>query len=378
MIFKLAFKEIAHRKMGFLMSALGVLAAVALFVFFFTAGNASRQETARLMRNLGLNLRIIPGATDMGRFWASGFSDETLPEEYVRRLASHAGLSYSHLLPTLKARVEWGGRLAVLVGVLPEVSPIGRREAPMSYEVARGEVFLGHALSEGLRPGGKVEILGKTFAVGRRLEESGTDQDISIFGHLHDVQEILGKRGMINEIQALNCLCFDARKDSLTALREQLAAALPDVKVIQIRPIAEAREKQRRMVEDYLAVILPVALVACAAWVGLLAMMNVRERRAEIGVLRALGYGSRAIAGLFLCRALLVGLSGGFLGFFLGTALALAYGPDMFQVTGSNMAPDYGLLGWSLVLAPALAAVSGLIPAAAAVVEDPAVTLREE
>jgi len=278
----------------------------------------------------------------------------------------------------LKERVDWEGRQVLLMGVLPEVSPIGRREAPMSFEVAKGEVFLGHALSEGIGKGDKVEILGKTFAVGRRLEESGTDQDISIFGHLHDVQEILKKPGKINEIQALNCLCFDAAKDSLAALRERVAAALPEVKVIQIRPIAEARERQRRMVEDYLAVILPVALVACAAWVGLLAMMNVRERRPEIGVLRALGYGSSAVAGLFLCRGRLDGRCGGVLGVFLGTALALVYGPDMFQVTGSNMAPDYALLGWSLALAPVLAAVSGLIPAAAAVVEDPAVTLREE
>ena len=51
-------------------------------VFFFTTSEASKRETIRLTRDMGFNLRIIPGKTDMDEFWTRGFSKYTMPEEY--------------------------------------------------------------------------------------------------------------------------------------------------------------------------------------------------------------------------------------------------------------------------------------------------------
>jgi ABC-type lipoprotein release transport system permease subunit len=62
----------------------------------------------------------------------------------------------------------------------------------------------------------------------------------------------------------------------------------------------------------------------------------------------------------------------------MGTALALALGPEIFPVTASAIKPEGALLGWSLLLAPALAALASFIPALLAASLDPAVALREE
>jgi len=51
-IFGLIFKEIRHRKINFLLALLAVLIAVALFISFFTSGQASNRETTRLMRDI--------------------------------------------------------------------------------------------------------------------------------------------------------------------------------------------------------------------------------------------------------------------------------------------------------------------------------------
>ena len=376
----LILSEIRHRKLNVLLSLLGMVAAVTLFVFFFTAGEASRRETTRIMRDLGLNLRIIPAQTAMDKFWATGFSEATMPEDCVHRLAAHTGLNYSHLLPLLRRQVAWRDREVILVGILPEIAPVDQRQPSMSFKIDPGSIYLGHELARdlGLKTGDAVDLLGREFTVAKCLPENGSHQDISVFGHLHDVQGLVGMPGRINEIQALNCLCFDTKRDALDVLREQLASVLPEAKVIQIRSIAEARENQRRMIEDYLAVILPCALVVCAAWIGLLAMVNVRERRQEIGVLRALGRGSGRIAALFLGKAVVVGILGAAIGFGLGTGLALIYGPGVFHVTGQTIKPMYGLLGWSAVIAPAFAALSAFLPTMVAVAQDPAVILREE
>jgi putative ABC transport system permease protein len=376
----LILKEIRFRKFNFLMSVLGVIAAVALFVFTFTAGEASRRETTRHMRDIGLNLRIIPKTTDMTRFWLEGFSDETMPEEYVHKMARKSGLSYAHLLPMLKTQATWREREVLFIGLLPEISPVDRRKPSMSLEVDRGKAHLGSELAAtfGIKAGDTIDLMGQSFQVASGLESTGTHRDATIFLHLHDLQPLVGKQGRINEIQAIDCLCFDEGKDKLEALRDQLAPVLPDARVLQMKAIADARKKQRYLVENYLAMILPVTLVLCAVWIGLLAMLNARQRRQEIGVMRALGHWSGSIAALFLGRAAIVGLVGAAVGFVLGTWVSMRYGPDVFKMTSRMIQPIYGLLLRSLLIAPVFAAVSSAIPTMIAVTEDPATTLREE
>ena len=70
----------------------------------------------------------------------------------------------------------------------------------------------------------------------------------------------------------------------------KLDKVLPDAKVIMNKTIAHAREKQRLMMERYAAFAMPFVMVVCAVWIGVLFMLNVRERKTEIGVLHAVGF----------------------------------------------------------------------------------------
>ncbi len=378
--FHLVIKEIAHRKLNFVLSVVGVVVAVTLFVFFYSASESSRKETARLMRNIGLNLRIIPKETDMNRFFATGFSNETMSEEYIQRLASQRGLNFTHLLPTLHRKTAWRDREIILTGLAPEVCPPDRQKPSMSFEIEPGTVYLGHQIAQslGLKKGDTVEVLGKDLTVVRCLKETGTDDDIRVYVNLKDAQAMLDLPGRINEIRALNCLCVDAGQNPLAALREQLEKILPDARILQMRAIADAREKQRRMIERYLAFLLPFVLVVSVAWVGVLAMLNVRDRQNEIGILRAIGHGTGRIASLFLGKAVVVGVVGGVIGFAVGTGLALGVGPEIFKVTAKAIKPMWSLLGWSILGAAGFAAVASFIPTTVAITQDPATILSQE
>jgi len=380
--FQLILREIAHRKLNFLLSLAGIGMAVSLFVAFFTTGQAARRETTRLMRDLGFNLRIIPRETEMERFWAAGFSAHTMPESYVYSLASHQGLSYAHLSATLQQKVSWRDQDVILTGIAPEVAPPGRQKPPMGFAIEPGTVYVGFELARksGLKRGDQIDISGRTFTISRCLSESGSEDDIRIYGHLRDVQNLLHLENKINEIKALQCLCIvdGVNVDSLAVLREQLTQVLPDAKVIMIQSIATARERQRVMAEKYFAFILPFVAVVSMVWIGVFALLNVRERAPEIGIMRALGYGSGRIALLFLGKAAMVGLSGAVLGFGVGTVLALEFGPEIFKVTAGTIKPTVSLLYWSLLAAPSFCALAAFIPATLAVAQDPALVLREE
>lgn len=376
---QLVAKEIRHSLVNFFLSFLAVAAAVALFVFFIATGDASQRETSRLMRDLGFNLRIIAATTDMDSFWDRGYSEETMPEEYVRRFADQRGLSYTHLLATLRKKIEWRGGEVVLLGITNEVTPPGKKKSPMIFAVEPGTVHVGYeiARSRGLVKGDTIEIRGKSFAVAECLIEEGSADDITIYGRLDEVQSLLGMEGKINEIKALECLCRSEDVDSIDLLRDQLAAVIPDAKVIQIRNIARARERQRLMTEGTFGLVAPFLILVCAAWVGILAMINVRNRRHEIGIMRALGFGSMRVAALFIQKAVVIGLAGAAAGFGVGTCFSLTLGPELFEVTAKAIEPAYDLLGWSLLAAPVFTAMISLIPAMLAATRDPADVLKE-
>jgi len=375
---RLLIREICHRFPGFFLGFLAVVAAVALYVGLETMGRASYRETKRLMRNLGFNLLIVPEGTDMADFWAADFASGDMPEQYVRRLAESPGMLADHYVATLQKKVLWEGREVLLTGILPERSAIdARKKAPMGYSIARGECYVGYAIakSPGIEPGKTINVLGKDLTVARRLLEDGSKQDIRIYAHLHDVQDILDMKGRINAIEALHCLCAGA---SLPDLKQQIAKVLPGTRVTELRDIAAARSETRKMVEQHVELIVAVVLVVCAAWIAFLALLNVRERRQEIGILRALGFGSGHIAALFLGRAILMGLLGALAGFFVGTAVAMHYGPDMFKLTFSAVRPPYDIFIPTLLVAPLIAALAAMLPAVIAISQDPAVVLREE
>jgi len=192
------------------------------------------------------------------------------------------------------------------------------------------------------------------------------------------VQHVLNQPGRINEIRAIDCICLTAEQDALNVIRAELAQIVPEASVIQIRSLAEGRARQRQMMTRYARFLTPLVLGVCAVWVGTLAILNVRERRSEIGVLRALGRSSFWLATLFLGRAVWLGVGGGLLGYLVGSALAIEVGSELFPVTAKGIRAMPGLLVWALVVAPAFAALTCFVPAMMAVAQDPAVTLREE
>ncbi|MCK4323639.1 MAG: FtsX-like permease family protein, partial [Armatimonadetes bacterium] len=378
-ILRLLLREIQHRKLNFVSAIVAVVVAVTLFVAIVTMCDASRRETVRLMRDMGFNLLIVPENTDMADFWSEDFAREEMPEEYVYRLSNSDLMTVRHLVARLQKKIQWRGRKVLLTGILPEV-PMAHRaqKSPMGLTIPQGRAYVGFALARSIniKVGDKLEFGDKQLTVERCLVEKGSKDDIRIYAHLHDVQEIMGKSGIINEIEALNCLCYG--KQSLSHIRADIAKILPGTRVTEFKSIAIARAETRRMVENYALFIIPVVVLGTAIWISLLALGNVRERRTEIGVFRAMGLGSTPIAALFLGKAVLVGLIGAAAGFALGTWLALYLGPQIFPLTATRMTPMLSLLVWALVGAPVLCVMASYLPTLHAILQDPAQVLREE
>ena len=380
--FQLILREMRHSWLNTCLSLVALIATVALLVGVHLLTAAAEREARRVSRDLGFNLRIVPLNTDPDRFFLEGYSDQTLPEEAVRQLASAAGtfLTFNHLTPALERRIRIQERDCLLTGLGHAVTGPGDKKQPMGFHIPLGQAHVGFLLARhfNLKNGSSLRVLNRDLVVEKVLLEAGTDEDLRLYTSLADAQAILDLPGRISEIKAIDCLCLTADQDPLTQIRAALKKVLPEARVLQMRTLADARAKQRQSSENVTAFAVPMTLLAAALWVGTLSILNVRQRRSEIGLWRALGSDSGFIATLFLGKAALLGLIGGTVGYFVGTTVALQFGPHLFPVTAASLQANFQLFPKALLLTSAFAALAAFLPAMIAVAQDPAGTLRAD
>lgn len=418
---RLIFKEMLHRWGAFALGVACVAAAVGSLVGALALLRAHDLRTEQIIaakqtkvqqdmtklkddyrkitKRMGFNVLILPKDQNLADLYADDYAIKHMPESYVRKLANARIFSVRHLLPTLRQKLEWPEqrRTIILIGVRGEVPFLHRApKKPMLEAVARGNMTVGYELHSSLNMsvGDRLKLRGRDFTVSQLQPPRGNKDDITIWINLEEAQELLDKKGLINGILALECHCAWA---DVGKVRHDISAVLPDTQVIEFAGKALGRAEARRRAaehaqasirmekknrsrlraerEDFAAVLVPVVIVACGLWVAYLSLSNVRERRVEIGILRALGFTSAHIRWVFLIRAKLMGLLGAVLGVFIG----LVVGATLAEQGASGLmmlfSPFLSVI--LLLVTPALSALAAFVPALLAARQDPAAVLRE-
>jgi len=355
-------------------------------------------EYRRITKNMGFNVLILPKDQNLSDFYAENYADKFMPEAYARELADAKKIvTIRHLLPMLQQKLEWPEqkRKILLIGVRGEMPWAHRNNLkPLLKPVPPGMAALGHELARGLNieVGNVLTFMGKSFEVTALHPERGTIDDITLWIDLREAQALLGQEGLINSMLALECKCAWA---DLPEIRREIQAVLPNTQVVELagKALARAearreaeknaklaierekqgREKLRTKREELMAAVIPLIIVGCAVWVGLLALANVRERRVEIGTLRALGIGTMSILAIFLGKAALLGAVGA--GFGVAVSLCLC---SLAGIERTLLMLGAAPVVLVLLLAPVITVLASWIPALYAARQDPAEILREE
>ena len=402
--------EIAHRKLSFLISVAAVAVAVASSIGVLTKIRAHQIQTAakvaemddqirKITKDMGFNVTILPREQNLVDFHANDFGEKTMPKEFVDRLAgSQEVFTIQHLRPALVRKLSWPeqNRQVLLMGV-SGVVPFAHRnpKKPLSQPVPKGTMNVGNVLASelGIQEGQEVMFHQRPFQVAKIYKQRGTKDDITVWIDLEEAQQILNLPDQISMIQALECNC--ASIDRLAEIQAEISNLLGDeVRVIEFTTTAIARAKAREGVkaegresvarlERLAAFLVPLSVVGASLLVGLLTWANVRERRSEVGILRAIGVGSSRILGLFVTKAFAVGLLGAAIGYVVGfqgsamtSSVEVADGAVRRMAAGELFEPH--ILGLVLVATPLLAILASWVPALLAAGQDPALVLREE
>ncbi len=397
----LVLREIFERKSQLLTSFLAILLGITVIVSIKNISYYSEKAVAREMDSLGANVIVLPKSATVQDYYSADTQGETIPEEYVTRLAMSDLAGLDNVSPKLSLRVEVQSKNFMLTGILPKSefqakaawggagifsrpigcgASVGMMGSEDKKTLARkrvietledNEVLVGAdvAAKLGLKDADKLDVLGKTFNVTAVLPQTGTVDDSRIFAHLHVVQDMSKKGPVINAIEVIGC-CQQISK----GLVEKINRLLPEAKVITITQIADAQIKINRMMSNLSLMFLVIIIFVGGASIANYMYANVFERRREIGTLMALGANSGLVLRIFLLKALILGVAGGIGGYVLGTILAVILGPKLAGVMVLPM-PLLALLAVGISVALALAA--SYFPARRAARLDPCATFQE-
>lgn len=411
-------REIGYRKINFAMGVVSVGVAVGCCVGLLTllAGHERRTERIveekraavdAMMRSMeddyrkitlrmGFNMAIVRRDQTVAGFYGEG-EPKTMPEAYAGLLATKKVSTINHVTPVLQQKVEWPEQKRTILltgtrGVIHIQDP--RRQKPLMAPVARGTMAVGYELHRELelKVGQKVTLMGREFEIRELKAGRGSVEDVGVWINLDEAQEMLDKKGLITAILALECECSEGR---LAIIRKEVGSILPETQVIEFSTLASARAEARtraakladeaalqekagreRLQQErrgFAKVLIPVVLIGCAVWIGLLTLGNVRERGAEIGILRAIGLRGSQVLGIFLGKAVVMGLVGGGVGYAVGVMVGRIW---QEQAGDAVVRPLW--LGGAIVGALALCMVASGPPALMAARQDPAEKLREE
>jgi putative ABC transport system permease protein len=257
------------------------------------------------------------------------------------------------------------------------------------------DVLVGDRLADRLQEnaGGVITIAGRQLHVSGVLSTGGAEDD-QIVAPLALAQEVLGKPGAVKRVYVSALTKPEdafGRRDPKSmsgavydrwyctpypqAIALQLTEAMSHSHAEQIRQVAQNEGAVLTRIEGLIFLITLAALFASALAVSAAMATTIFERRAEVGLMKALGAGKLEVAAIFFAEAALLALIGGAIGFALGGVLAHEIGRSIFS---SDISIPPVLLPVILVIAVMVTFAGSAAAIRRAVSLDPVFALRGE
>jgi putative ABC transport system permease protein len=288
------------------LTALAVALGIAVVVAIDLAGDAATGSFRS-------SLETLAGKTDL-EISANG----GIEEQWIGRLASLP--IDARFSPLVEAQIVLPGVGSLPIYGLDFVAAARSNPAKDGAKMAVGDAVVSQPLAKrlGVYAGQSLDVQlaghNRQFRIGQVVDAPTEFVALDIA----DAQKLLGIFGRLDRIDVTV-----APSEDFARAESAIRAVLPPGYFIQ-KPGARAEENQRmlRAFRWNLRVLSYISLVVGAFLIYNTISISVVRRRAEIGILRALGTTRRVIFAVFLTEALCFGVIGGAAGVALGRLLA--------------------------------------------------------
>jgi len=391
----LAWGTLTHQPGRTALIALAMAIGVAAVVALTALGEGARRYVLDQFAGLGTHLVIVlPGraeTTGAAPGVLSGQTTRDLTLDDAAAVARLPGVVRAAPLNVGSVEVSSGGlgREVVLLGSTDALLPIrhmrlaqGRFLPPEAADRAEPLCVLGQQLSRELF--GSANPLGQWVRIGdRRMrvigilapqgQQLGFNTDEVVIVPVATAQQLFNTPSLFRilvEAQSRNAI--ERVKARIQDLLQARHAGEKDVTVITQDAVLATFDRILTALTLAVGGIAAISLGVAGVLIMNVMLVSVTQRRAEIGLLKALGAAAGHIRALFLIEATLIALLGGLAGLVLGLAasqgLAQVY-PDL------HFMPPAWAVAASLATALGFGLVFAWLPARRAAAVDPAQTL---
>jgi putative ABC transport system permease protein len=430
MIFRIVWESLARRRRRKLLSTVAVALGIAVTAAVATLGLDVGDKVSRELRSFGANLSVTPaadglpvavGGVDYRPAGAGAFLPESTLVSLKRIFWRNNIVAFA---PFLYAPATIEGEPIVVIGTWfekaltvdkTEVFVTGLSKLHPTWKVT-GEwpgdddpraVLVGRRLAERLRlhPGQAIALTAiegrdgsaasaspAEFTVSGILETGGP-VDSQIVAPLPTVQRWTGLEGKIRRIEIsaltkpedafahsdvsrLSATDFDRWYCTpyVSAIAYQIQQAIPQAQAKPIYRVAETEGRIVNRIGMLMGLLVVAALVAAGFTVASMMLATVLERRAEIGLFKALGATDARVAAVFLLEACAIGALGGAAGYLLGSLLAWRLSLAVF---GTAVNIHWVILPLSLAAALFVTLLGSALPIGQALKISPSTALRD-
>ncbi|WP_233979143.1 ABC transporter permease [Pectobacterium versatile] len=373
------------------LALLGIAVGCGSVVALLNVGHNAEAEAMGVFRGMGSDLLVATVQNRAGNH-ATGSAPADLDITVLRKNLPDIEAATPLIVTSTEARLRGRSLSTMVVGSRAELSDV------LELKLAQGRylsdfdeqstyIVLGANVAEQWASQGGVAALGERVQVsGYLFEIVGTLQPqernplvpVSVDDSI--LMPISGMRRVMPTPQIVSVIARNGNSGTLmqtgAQLKDYLSPLMPKLDIgVQIpQQLLEGMAQQSRMFSWLLAGLGGISLLVGGVGVMNVMVMNVSERRREIGVRMALGARPRDIAGLFLLEAVVLSACGALIGAVCGVVAAwlFVFFSDWSAFSLSGLSLPLGI-GSSL----AIGLFFGLNPAMTAARLEPVQALRD-
>ncbi|MBC2735708.1 MAG: FtsX-like permease family protein [Desulfobacteraceae bacterium] len=378
----IAIQNLLRRKGKAMLILVGLVLGIGTVITVISFSDAVTGDINHKLEKYGANILIVPRTENLSLSYGGiqmggiSFDMQELREtdlEAVKHIKNYRNIAA--MGPMALGAVRVNDRPVMLAGVDFEEARILKPWWKMEGRQPEANAILAGAEAArvlNIAVGDTLEIAGNAVPVSGLLKPTGSQDDQLLFVTLPTAQALLGMPGQVSmvEVAALCTAC------PIEEMVQQISDALPGAKVMAIQQVVKGRMETLAQFKK-LSFGVSVIIILIGSLVVLVTMTgSVRERKAEIGVFRAIGFRQRHVMRIILMEATLISIGAGVVGYLASmgaTRLALMlFADNPHVVVPWNMALAAGALGMSLVVG----VTASIYPALTAARMDPNDALR--
>ena len=400
-LFKVSLRAVANNKMRSFLSMLGIIIGVAAVIIMMSIGQGSKESIRSELSTMGTNLLTIrPGADMRGGVRQDPSSMQTLKmADYQRILAEKKFVTKVSPEVTSSGQVIYGNNNTntTIYGESPEYLDI------KLWTIEKGDCFT----EEDIKKAAKVVVVGQTVVkelfgehidpIGKTVRFKsipmriigvlkakgynswGMDQDNVMIAPYTTVMKRIAAQTFFSSIvcSAITEELSDAAIEELTQILRQNHKLKEDAADdFTIRSQAEMMETMSSTMDTVtLILVVAAAFSLLVAGIGIMNIMlvSVTERTKEIGLCMAVGATGPVISLQSLIESVLISVTGGLIGIFVGCSASEGIG---------LMGIPVSIPAWSIyvsfLVCVFIGVLFGYIPAQKAANMDPIEAIRHE